>query len=57
VSRGSGYCLLARRAPGCHVSCGPLWGLVGLLVPQGSPAPNARTHVSKLPDVRAIMGL
>jgi hypothetical protein len=31
--------------------------LVRLPMHQGSLVPNARTHVSKTPDVRAIMGL
>jgi hypothetical protein len=31
--------------------------LAGLTVQQGSPVPNARTHVYKAPDVRVIMGL
>jgi hypothetical protein len=44
------------------VPCGP-WAssmkksLVGLLVHKVSPVPNTRRHVSKEPDVRAIMGL
>jgi hypothetical protein len=43
--------------------CGFLWttsikkSLVGLPVQLGSYVPNARTHVSKTPDVWAIMGL
>jgi hypothetical protein len=31
--------------------------LAGLSVQQGTPVSNARAHVSKAPDVRAIMGL
>jgi hypothetical protein len=44
------------------VSCGP-WvsnikkSLAGLPVRQGSPIPIARVHISKAPNVRAIMGL
>jgi hypothetical protein len=31
--------------------------LAGLPVQQGSPIPNACVHISKVPDVMAIMGL
>jgi hypothetical protein len=44
------------------VLCGPQTSsikksLADLSVQQGSPVPNARVHVFKVPDVRAIMGL
>jgi hypothetical protein len=44
------------------VLCGPRVSslrksLTDLPVQQGSPVPNARAHVSMVPDVRAIMGL
>jgi hypothetical protein len=51
------------RAPVCVAThCGP-WAsstkksLAGFPVRQGSPVSNARAHVSKAPNVMAIMGL
>jgi hypothetical protein len=64
-SYGSASCLPIGRAPGCHVSCGSYGPrasnikkcLTDLPVHLGSHVPNARMHVFKSPDVRAIMVL
>jgi hypothetical protein len=65
VPHGSGSCLPVGRALGYHASCGPLWAvglkheekLSRLPVRQGSPVPNAHAHISKEPDIGAIISL
>jgi hypothetical protein len=62
VPYDSRSCLLAGRAPDCHVSCGP-WdisikkSLAGIPVQLGSHVPNAHAYISKTPDIRTIMGM
>jgi hypothetical protein len=64
MSHGSRSCLPAGRAPSSHASSDPLWA-VGLKHEEKPSRPacaaglacSQRTHVSKVPDVRAIMSL
>jgi hypothetical protein len=63
MSCGSESYLPARRSPGYHVSYGPLWAVGHRYKekPSRPPVrldtrvPNARMHISKTHDIRAIM--
>jgi hypothetical protein len=64
VSCGSESCLSAGRVPtlSSHAQRLPVGlkhkkTLPGLPTQPGSPVPNGHTHVSKVGDARAIMGL